>query len=148
MKKKLALLTLSIIALIGCGGKKEKKPGMVVINVLDKDLYNDCHIKGSINVPFEDFESYIPKLSKNDQIVVYCSNYQCTASGEAVKMLKARGFENVWAYEAGMAEWHMQGLPVEGPCKESYLSRKTEKPEEEPKDVPVISTEELNKKMQ
>src|SRR5260221_674614 len=75
---------------------KLKKSDLIVINVLDKNLYDDCHIKGSINVPFGEIKEYASKIDKSTPVVVYCSNYQCTASGAAAKMLQDMGFENVW----------------------------------------------------
>src|SRR5437773_1427644 len=79
---------------------KTKQNGLVIINVLNTPLYEDCHIKGSINVPFESLESYISEnIDKNAEIVLYCSNYMCAASGQACKLLKKCGFTNVWAYE-------------------------------------------------
>jgi len=124
---------------------KEQK--LVIINVLDKDLYDDCHIKGSINVPFEKIEEYADKLDKSKHVVLYCSNYMCTASGSSAKMLKRMGFENVWAYEAGMADWYQAKLPVEGPCKEAYLNVKIEKPEHVDDNFPIITTNELSNKI-
>ena len=52
----------------------------------------------------------------------------------AAQKLKEMGFENVWAYEGGTAEWYQMGLkaegkyPVEGTCQASYLSAANEKP--------------------
>src|SRR3990167_379562 len=114
-----------------------------IINVLDKDAYDDCHIKGSINIPFEDLESEAEKLNKYATTVVYCSNYQCTASKMAASILKNKNFKTVSAYEAGMADWYQKGLPLVGSCKASYLKNKNEKSELEEEGVEVISTEAL-----
>lgn len=103
----------------------EKKSGLVVINVLDKALYDDCHIKGSVHVPFESIEKYAQQFDPEQvEIVVYCSNYFCTSSGYACKLLKDKGFKHVWAYEGGIAEWYQMGFPVEGACQQAYLSKK------------------------
>ncbi len=124
--------TYSIAALIGimvllpgCWEKpcEEKKAGLVVINVLDKDLYEDCHIKGSINVPFEMIEEYAQQLDKNSEIVLYCSNYQCATSEFAAQKLRQQGFAKVSVYEGGTAEWYQLGLPVDGPHTQTYLSK-------------------------
>ena len=42
--------------LSGCVSSEKKEidaPKLLVINVLDKALYDDCHITGSIHVPFD-----------------------------------------------------------------------------------------------
>ncbi len=147
---KFFLLTFIMVTLSACKWfSKEEKPKLVIINVLDKMLYNDCHIKGSINVPFEEFEQYSKTLDKDTHVVVYCSNYMCTASGAAAKMLKNLGFQHVWAYEAGMAEWYQKGYPVEPKdvCKEKYLTMQISKPENEESDIQVITTDELKDKI-
>lgn len=135
--------------------KTEKVSSLKVINVLDKELYDDCHIKGSVNVPFMDMdnpdrspiEDYVKDLPKDTKLVIYCSNYMCSASGEIAKKLNGMGFKNVWAYEAGMADWFQNKLPVEGSCKEAYLTKVIAASKEQ-HDFKVISTEELKKMME
>jgi rhodanese-related sulfurtransferase len=129
----------------------EAAPGVIVINVLDKKYYDDCHIKGSISVPMDQLDSFIENLgraypAKDVEVVVYCANYTCSASGAAAKIIANKGFK-VLAYEAGMAEWRSAGLPVEGACKESYLTKTVAAPTEPHGDVVVISTQELAKKL-
>ena len=139
--KKIFVL-LFLILLNGCSCTK-KKADLIVINVLDKELYNDCHIKGSINIPFESLENESKKLDKDATVVLYCSNYMCTASKFGASMLKNMGFKKVYAYEAGMADWYQNGLPVVGECKQDYLKAKSEKPELEDEDVEIITTSSL-----
>ena len=147
--KYLAIL-VGVLFLSSCSClKKKEKPELLIINVLDQEFFNDCRITGSVNVPFEQLEDFAKKLDKDTQIVVYCSNYKCTASFLGARMFKQMGFKNVWAYEAGMAEWYQQKLPVEGLCAQSYLTMDN-KPIEGDKDsdVEIISTEELRSKLQ
>jgi len=124
-------------------------PALVVINVLEKDLYNDCHIQGSIQVPFEKLEQYVQRnLHKESDIVLYCSNYMCAASGQGCKKLKKLGFDKVYAYEGGTAEWYQQGMPVNGPCTASYLQKKMAPiVHDQEEGVSVISMQELARKM-
>lgn len=144
-----------VLALLpACWNKEaEKNESLYVINVLDKNNYDDCRIAGSINVPFENVESFAKNLNRNTEIVVYCANYMCTASGSAVEKLKEMGFANVYAYEGGTAEWYQMGLksngkyPIEGTCKASYLAAANEKPTKQEHTVAVISADELYEKM-
>ena len=126
-----------------------KKGGLYVINVLDGEHHADCHIKGSVNVELDALENFVKDLDKDTaELVIYCSNYMCTASGFAAQQLKEMGFKRVWAYEAGMAEWYQKGLPVEGPCKKGYLEKVMEKPGlDQKEDIGIISTDELARKM-
>ena len=160
LKKQVAatVLVLSVLALLpGCwpfGTKdaQEQKPTLYVINVLDKESHDDCNIAGSINVPFKDVESFAQNVDRNTEMVVYCANYMCTASGAAAQKLKEMGFEKVYAYEGGTAEWYQLGkanseYPIKGSCTASYLSAANAKPADEASDVAVISAEQLRDKM-
>lgn len=120
---------IPVFLLPGCGSKEapaapKKQSGLIVINVLDKDWYDDCHIKGSINVPFSELDEFVKNLdTEKAEIVLYCSNYFCTSSMYACKHLKEIGFKQVWAYEGGTTEWYQLGLPVEGPSQRAYLAK-------------------------
>ena len=61
MKKQIQLMVIifSCVFLSACWDKKEKianQDQLIVMNVLDKKLYNDCHIKNSISVPLNEIE--------------------------------------------------------------------------------------------
>jgi rhodanese-related sulfurtransferase len=119
----------------------------IVINVLDKEHYNDCHIKGSISVPYEELEKYAQKLDKKQEIIVYCAHYQCPKSRMAYKLLEKLGFINIRAYEGGIREWFQQGLPVNGACKADYIKEPSVKPKEAEAGIKTISASELRKKL-
>lgn len=153
------MLTGALALLPACWpfGKKvetEENQDLYVINVLDKNNYEDCRIAGSINVPFEEVETFAKDLDRKAEIVVYCANYACTASSAAAQKLKEMGFETVWAYEGGTAEWYQMGkqvegkYPVVGACQASYLSAENNQPANpEAASVPVIDAETLREKM-
>lgn len=149
----LSLLIVSTVVLVpSCMSNQnvseQKKNGLVVINVLKKELYDDCHIEGSLSMPFDQAVELVQKsVDKDAEIVVYCSNYMCTASGMVCKQLKALGYNKVCAYEAGIAEWYQQGLPTKGAAKSGYLNYKLEKPDHNNSDVCVITTQELADKL-
>lgn len=131
--------------------KAESKKGLIVINVLEKEFYDDCHIKGSISVPFGQEDSFIAALEKKYgnnkdeiEVVVYCSNYMCSASGSITKKMISKGFKAL-AYEAGMADWYAQGLPSDGQC--AKVTKAMPAPQEHTHEFPVISTQELAVKM-
>lgn len=108
--------------------KKANHPTLVVVNVLEKKAYDDCHIAGSIHIDFSDLGAFERIAKRGDQIVVYCSNYLCSSSDYVAKNLEKMGYKNVLVYAGGMAEWYQHGLPVEGPARASYLKRKVEAP--------------------
>ncbi len=137
-----------VVLLPGCFGE-QKKEGLFVVNVLDAEHFDDCHIKDSINVTVDKLDNFAATLDKEkSEVVFYCSNYMCTASGFSAEKLKGMGFSNVWAYEAGMAEWYQKELPVQGKCTKAYLEKKMEKTElDESSKIRIISTDELARKM-
>ena len=127
----------------------DKKSGLIIVNVLDKQAYDDCHIADSINVALDELDDFAQTVDKKDaELVFYCSNYRCTASGFAAKKLKKDGFEHVWAYEGGAAEWYQKGLPVEGPCAAKYLRKEVQIADDmHNEDIPVITALELKSKI-
>jgi rhodanese-related sulfurtransferase len=148
-----AFVVSIVLLLSGCDNKQEqivqeKQSGLIIINVLDKDWYDDCHIKGSINVPFFELDEFVKKLdTEKAEIVLYCSNYFCTSSIYACRHLKDMGFKKVWAYEGGIAEWYQLGLPVEGPCQRAYLAKSVQPEHEMVSDDCLITAQELMQKI-
>ena len=108
--KLLLLVAAAVFGALGVAfylkqGSKHQHANIVLMNVLDKEYFEDCYIPGSVNVPVEQVEKYVQQLSKDDTIVVYCANYACTASGSVAEQLIGLGFKHVYAYEAGIAGW-------------------------------------------
>lgn len=154
--KNISLISFSLLLfLAGCfsSGSKDNSSAhslkIVVVNVMDAMYFQDCHIKGSIHIPFDKFEARIASMNKNDEYVLYCSNYACTTSDFCAKMMKIAGFKHVWEYAGGMVDWFQKGYPVEGPCKLEYLKEENEKFDDDHEgDIPVITAEELKLKME
>lgn len=96
-------------------------PDLLVINVLAKNVYDDCHIPGSMSVPLDQLETFVKDFDKAREIIVYCAQYSCPKSRQAYELLTSLGFVRVFAYEGGVREWHAQGYPTKGSCKMDYL---------------------------
>ncbi|MBP6869664.1 rhodanese-like domain-containing protein [Candidatus Babeliales bacterium] len=151
----LAFVSMSLLVVAGCfnsdkGSEKNIAPELVIINVLDKADFDDCHIQGSVNISFDAFESAMKKFNKNNHYVIYCADYMCMSSGFCAKLLKDAKFEHVWAYEGGMAEWYQKGFPCQGPAESDYLKGENVNlsDEEDETMIPVISAEELLAKIE
>jgi len=75
------------------------------------------HIPRALNLPFEEFEQYYPKvkplLSKDKNIITYCDGTECEASLFLARLLKTEGFNNLKIFFGGWTEWNKAGLPVE-----------------------------------
>ena len=152
-KKNLTLITL--FALVGCGNKQEEVRSsngtpIHIVNVLDSKMFADAHIKGSKNISLQDIGTTAKNWGKNDTIVIYCSNYMCTASATAAEKLIEQGFTDVRVYEGGTAEWYQlskqdSSYALVGPAKERYLEIVLEKPTTHQEKVKEISALELKK---
>ena len=71
-----SLIVCSLLVLSGCWSSSNNQSKLIIINVLDPDYYQDCHIPGSINIPFEKFEDRMKTLNKKDfQWYVYILPY-------------------------------------------------------------------------
>jgi rhodanese-related sulfurtransferase len=99
----------------------ERSANFVVINVLDEDVFNDCHIKGSINIPLAKLKETVQNWDKNKSIVTYCAQITCPLSKKAYVVLRELGFKRIAAFEGGMKEWKQKGLESVGKCERDYL---------------------------
>jgi len=142
-------LLLMLMVLPSClwFSTQEKELKLLVINVLPLEYYNDCHIKGSIQISFEEIEEKISSFDKDNHYVIYCADYPCMSSYYVAEMMTKKGFKHVWEYPGGMAEWYQKGYPIEGPAKEDYLSQDNEPLGPTQHQIPVLTAEELLEKI-
>jgi rhodanese-related sulfurtransferase/biotin operon repressor len=89
-----------------------KKGLVTVLDVRPPEEFDAGHLPGAINVPIDKFESGLPKLPKDREIVAYCRGPYCLMSFEAVAKLRKRGLK-ARRLEEGFPEWKAAGLPVE-----------------------------------
>ena len=83
-------------------------------NVLSDVYFTGELITGSLRVPVDLVGREATKLGlpKDAEIIVYCKDTGCPASGQAAEKLRALGFTNVRAYEGGLKAWKEAGHPV------------------------------------
>ena len=143
-----SLIVCSLLVLSGCWSSSNNQSKLIIINVLDPDYYQDCHIPGSINIPFEKFEDRMKTLNKKDSHVLYCSNFACTAAPFAANLLQASGFENVALLPGGIVQWYQKGYSYTGPATMEYLQEENEPFEgEEHPGIQMLTAEALKAKM-
>lgn len=83
---------------------------VVVVDVRSQYEYETLRILGSKNIALNSssFASKMEELrssNKDKKIVVYCNGKTCMKSYKAASKAKARGVENVTAYDAGIMDW-------------------------------------------
>lgn len=102
----------------------ENNPEIIIINVLDEKFYQDCHIKGSINIPSEQLLEKTSSWDKEKDVVVYCASATCPKSKKAYLLLQDLGFFNLHEYAGGIQEWFQRGFETNGACNLTYLQQK------------------------
>lgn len=94
--------------------KLDSDSDIALIEVLDHNEYKKGHIQGAINIPLAKIVSEAKKLfDKDRELILYCSDYECSASPTAGKKLENAGFDNVYHYPGGKKEWKEAGYPME-----------------------------------
>lgn len=150
------VLTVICLLLPACGwfGAKQQQNlktiyrDIYLINVNDKELFDDSRILGSLNIPYDELEENAKSLDKNYELVFYCTDYACTESDRAAKLMRSLGFEKVLVYPGGIHEWYQLSLedskkyPIEGPSTQKFLLRPIAKFNRE--EVNSISAEKLS----
>lgn len=97
MRKMLIVLCIGMI-LCGCGTlnnqidykKLMSENEYVIVDVRTKEEYNESHLTGSINIPYDQIDSSI-NLDKEKIIFVYCKSGN--RSGVAFNNLTSLGYE-------------------------------------------------------
>jgi len=85
-----------------------------LIDVLSAQHFSEEHLPRAINIPLGEIEARAEELEKDEEIVVYCASFECTASTAAAEKLEALGFTNVLDYEGGIKDWKEAGYELEG----------------------------------
>lgn len=94
---------------------------LLLINVLSEETYVDCHIKGSINIPFARLIETLSSWDKDKEIVIYCAQKTCPLSAQACEILIDMGFTHLYEYQGGMKEWFHKKFDTTGTCTMKYL---------------------------
>lgn len=90
----------------------EENDDVLVLDVRPEREYRTGHIPGARSIPIETLEDHLGELSGDEEIVAYCRGPYCVFSDEAVRRLRARGFD-VKRLEGGLPDWAAEGHPVD-----------------------------------
>lgn len=91
------------------------EPAFTVLDVRDRQTYNNGHIMGAMPMPLEQLSQGIepsPSLALNRDIYVYADSDDQTS--QAANQLRNAGFSNVAELKGGLAAWKAIGGPTEG----------------------------------
>lgn len=98
--------------------RMESGDDIVLVDALSPAHYESSHLPGAVNLPYEFVDKAEKVLPDKDaEILVYCINSGCAASGEESRELEETGYTNVTHFAEGKQAWMKAGLPVEGKRK-------------------------------
>jgi rhodanese-related sulfurtransferase/DNA-binding transcriptional ArsR family regulator len=92
--------------------ERVRKGQVVLLDVRPSVEFEAAHIPGARSAPIDALKRELGTLPKSRRIVAYCRGPYCVYALEAVRMLRARGFD-ARRMEEGVPEWRARGLPVE-----------------------------------
>jgi rhodanese-related sulfurtransferase len=125
MKKLIAVIFASTLALTSCGGEaaaidlnptdfqaKAQEAGVVLLDVRTSGEFAAGHIEGAINIDVEGmtFEGEIASLDKSKTYAIYCQSGR--RSRIAVETMNEAGFTKLFNLDEGIGSWQAAGLPV------------------------------------
>ena len=86
-----------------------------LIEVLPPEEYKREHLPGAVNLPLSDLTTdSVRQLKKDQAVIVYCTDSASDLSGRAAWRLESMGFQEVYRYTLGKADWISAGFETEG----------------------------------
>src|SRR6266702_5120251 len=86
-----------------------------LVEVTPAWLYKKEHLPQAVNIPLEKMTAESTRSLRKDQaVIVYCTDFQCDLSARAAWRLESMGFQEVYRYTPGKADWLAAGWEIEG----------------------------------
>jgi rhodanese-related sulfurtransferase len=92
--------------------EKAERGEVCVLDVRPRAEFQKAHLPHARSIPLSELKRRLGELPRNKEIVAYCRGPFCLMSGEAVQLLKKRGFK-ARKIGDGVTEWSAAGLPIE-----------------------------------
>lgn len=112
------LLILAVVSVSGCSANKVaegvnvsieqavslwKNKEAVIIDVRTPEEYRQGHIPGVALIPLNELASRTNEIPKDKKVLVICRSGNRSAQG--TKLLRNKGFANVYNVSGGMNQW-------------------------------------------
>src|SRR5215467_7837811 len=86
-----------------------------LLEVLPATEYKREHLPHAVNVPLQNLTAASTKFLRKDQaVIVYCADFEFDLSARAAWRLESMGFQEVYRYTPGKADWLAAGWDTEG----------------------------------
>lgn len=89
------------------------KEDALVLDIREPGEYATVHILNARNVPLKDLDARAKELEKYKQKPVIIACESGNRSGQAMAVLKGKGFATVYNLSGGLGAWQQAGLPTE-----------------------------------
>jgi rhodanese-related sulfurtransferase len=84
----------------------------ILVNALDEERFRAIHIPESINIcRNEDIQTC---LTRDDVIIVYCTDEACNRSILLYQQLEAYGYKKIFRFAGGLRAWEAAGYELIG----------------------------------
>lgn len=112
------LIVMAAVITIGCSNPKEdsgvnvsidqalqmwKNNEVIIIDVRTPQEYKEGHIPGVANIPLDELDSRSSEVPKDKKVLLICRSGNRSSQG--TKMLRNKGFDNVYNITQGMSSW-------------------------------------------
>ena len=88
------------------------EPALTIIDIRDRDEFNDSHITGAVSLPMSQLVSgALNNFELDRDIYIYGDTDEDTSN--AVEQLRTNGYKNVAELLGGLAAWKSAGFPTE-----------------------------------
>lgn len=97
---------------LGTEEAKEKldRDDVLLIDVRERDEYNNEHLRGAKNIPLDQLDKQLGKLPRDKNLVIYCQNG--AKSIRAIRQLEVAGFTRLYHLHQGLRGWNNMGYPT------------------------------------
>ncbi|ANU09811.1 hypothetical protein A1A1_05242 [Planococcus antarcticus DSM 14505] len=96
-------ITIPEISLTDFTRKVESGEAITILDVREKDEFEEAHILGAVHIPLSEVETRMDELKKEDTIYIICHSGR--RSGIAGDIMAKNGFDSLYNVVPGMNEW-------------------------------------------
>lgn len=88
--------------------------GFLIVDVQPKEVYDEGHVKGAVNFPWETELKHSGNLPKDRTLVLYCDcAHEEDSIDTATQLIEKFGYKNIKLLEGGWSKWQQLGYPVD-----------------------------------
>jgi rhodanese-related sulfurtransferase len=92
--------------------ERARRGEVVILDVRPEEEFQASHLPFARSMPLAELRRRLKELPRSKPVVAYCRGPFCLMAGEAVELLRKKGFR-AQRLEDGVAEWRSRGLPLD-----------------------------------